>query len=228
MQSVRKHYDALLNDLKNQVMEMGLRAEKMVGDATKSLISMDESLARQVVDSDDLMDKMELEVQSTSLVIIAREAPVARDVRFIGAALSVSSELERVGDDAVSIAKKTISMPNEFPREYTDDILEISDKARAMLMNALKAFSTDDQDLLDAVIASDSEVDAIWKRVRRKLKEDIKTNPEFLETGFKLINACHHLEYVGDHAVSIAERLEFVRTGNIVRFSRAEFMPPNA
>ena len=208
-------------------MEMGLRAEKMVGDATKSLIQMDESLARQVVEADDMLDKIELEVQSTSLVIIARESPVARDVRFIGAALSVSSELERVGDDAVSIAKKTITMPSDFPREYADDIQEISDKARAMLVNALRAFSDDNQNLLDAVIASDSEVDAIWKRVRRRLKEDIKANPDFLETGFKLINACHHLEYVGDHAVSIAERLEFVRTGNIVRFNRAEFMPPN-
>ena len=76
--------------------------------------------------------------------------------------------------------------------------------------------------LLDQVIAADSEVDEMWKSVRRRLKESMRTNPDHLDAAYKLLQAFHHLEYVGDHAVSIAERLEFVRTGNLVGFNRAQ------
>lgn len=224
MNTARKHFDELLTDLKAQVMEMGSRAERMVADAVDALVHLDSSKAYEVIDLDSVLDRMELEIQSTSLIIIAREAPVARDVRFLSSATSVSSELERVGDDAVSIAKKAISFPDDvFPREYSEDLLDMSEKVRTMLLNSLRAFSDENVDLLEKVIASDAEVDNIWKRVRRRLKDDIRENPEFLNAGFKLIQAFHHLEYVGDKAVSVAEKLEFVRTGNLMRFSRAKF-----
>ncbi|MCH8273435.1 MAG: phosphate signaling complex protein PhoU [Armatimonadetes bacterium] len=223
MHSARKHFDDLLGELKERVMEMGVRAEKMVSDAVTALIRKDEALAREIIEADSVLDEMELEIQSTSMVLIAREAPVGRDVRFIGSAMSISTELERVGDDAVSIGKKGISLPTDFPPEYAPDLTELSEKARAMLLDALRAFSRNDTYLLDQIIAADAGVDLIWKRVRRRLKQDMRDDPEFVDAGFKLIQAFHHLEYVGDHAVSIAERLEFVRTGNLVRFNRATF-----
>ena len=105
--------------------------------------------------------------------------------------------------------------------EYVGELNDLSSKVRTMLLNALRAYATDDVALLDQVIAADAEVDAIWKAVRRRLKETMRKDPDQLDAGYKLMQAFHHLEYVGDHAVSIAERLEFVRTGNLVRFNRA-------
>lgn len=218
----RKHFDDLLSDLKESVMRMGVLAEQMVADGVSALVQHDAQLGREVADRDSSIDRMELEIQSTSMVIIAREQPVAQDLRFIASALSVSTELERIADDAVSIAKKAITIETPVPAEYTRELLLISERVRAMLLNSLRAFSTDDQKLLDKVIAADNEVDEAWKRVRRQLKADIKSDPDCVDSAFKLLQAFHHLEYVGDHAVSIAERLEFVRTGNIVRFNKAQ------
>lgn len=222
-QTSRKTFEANLADLKSLVVEMGSRAERMLGSAVLAVVNEDETLAREVIDSDSVLDRLELEIQSTCMVIIARDSPVATDVRTIGAVMSISSELERIGDDAVSIAKKAISMPGEFPRDYREDLIELSEKSRAMLLNVLSAFTKNDLESLDSVIAADAEVDAIWKRIRRRIKDQIRTNPDFLDTGFKVIQASHHLEYASDHVVSIAERLEFLRTGNLVRFSRAQY-----
>lgn len=218
--STRKHFDDLLKELKESVMEMGVFAEQMVADGVTALIRHDAALGGEVADRDQTVDRMELEIQSTCMVILAREHPVARDLRFIASAMSISTELERVADDAVSIAKKAITIEEPMPPHYTRDLIAISEKVRSMLLNALRAFSNDEPDLLDAVIASDAEVDEIWKQVRRRLKNDIRANSECVSLAYKLIQAFHHLEYVGDHAVSIAERLEFVRTGNLVRFAK--------
>jgi phosphate transport system protein len=136
--------------------------------------------------------------------------------------MAICTELERIGDDAVSIAKKAITIESDLPADYIGDLNDLSQKVRAMLLNALRAYATDDDALLDQVIAADAEVDTIWKTVRRRLKELMRTDPDQLDAGYKLMQAFHHLEYVGDHAVSIAERLEFVRTGNLVRFNRAQ------
>jgi phosphate transport system protein len=165
---------------------------------------------------------MELEIQSTCIVLIAREQPVAQDLRFIASAMAICTELERIGDDAVSIAKKAITIESDLPADYIGDLNDLSQKVRTMLLNALRAYATDDDALLDQVIAADAEVDNIWKAVRRRLKELMRTDPDQLDAGYKLMQAFHHLEYVGDHAVSIAQRLEFVRTGNLVRFNRAQ------
>lgn len=223
IQPARKHFDELLSDLREQVMEMGSRAERMVGDAVKALLKKDLTLAREVVDSDGILDRMELEIHSTAIVIIAREAPVAKDVRLIAAVMGISSELERVGDDAVSIAKKALTVPDEIPHDAAKELTELSEKARGMLLKALKSFREDDPALSEEVIAEDAEVDALWKRARRSVKDKIRNNPDFVDAGLKIIQALHHLEYVGDRAVSIVERLEFVRTGNLVRFCRASF-----
>jgi phosphate transport system protein len=208
MQYTRKHLESNLADLKAMVVEMGSRAERMLGNAVVAVVNGDQNAAREVIDADDLLDRMELEIHSTWL---------------IGAIMAIAGELERIGDDAVSIAKKAISLPGDFPREYRDDILGMSEKSRSMLMSMLEAFTKEDLETLDSIIAADAEVDMIWKSVRRRIKDQIRSNPEFVDTGLKLIQACHHLEYASDHVVAIAERLEFLRTGNLVRFSRAQY-----
>jgi phosphate transport system protein len=222
MQPSRRHFDDLINDLREAVMRMGSIAEQMVQDAVEALIKRDTVAGRAIADRDSEVDRMELEVQSTVMVLIAREQPVAHDLRFLASALSVAIELERIADDAVSIAKKAITIDSDVAPQDARDLLEMSDKVRTMLLNSLRAFAAEDQALLDAVIVADNDVDQIWKRVRRRIKDEMRADADRIDSAFKLLQAFHHLEYVGDHAVSIAERLEFVRTGNLVRFSRAK------
>jgi len=218
----RRHFTKNLDDLKERVMEMGILTERMVADAVEAVSKRDSGFGSEVASRDAEIDNMELEIQSTCIVLIAREQPVAQDLRFIASAMAICTELERIGDDAVSIAKKAITIESDIPAEYGGELNDLSAKVRTMLLNALRAFATDDDGLLDQVIAADAEVDNIWKAVRRRLKETMRDHPEGLDSAFKLMQAFHHLEYVGDHAVSIAERLEFVRTGNLVRFNRAQ------
>jgi phosphate transport system protein len=219
--AARKNFQQNLDDLRDRVMEMGELTERMVADAVEAVIKLDVGFGSEVASRDSEIDNMELEIQSTCIVLIAREQPVARDLRFIASAMAICTELERIGDDAVSIAKKAITIETDIPHEYIGDLSDLSTKVRKMLLDALRAYATDDVELLDQVIAADAEVDNIWKTVRRRLKETMRSDPEKLDAGYKLMQAFHHLEYVGDHAVSIAERLEFVRTGNLVRFNRA-------
>ncbi len=223
MEPARRRFDELLKSLRERVVEMGVLAEGAVAESVEALINKDALKAQEVLERDNALDRMELELHSMCLVLIARESPVAHDLRAIGSAMTVATEFEKVGDDAVSIAKKALTLPGEFPKEYSQDLRALSEKSRAMLREAIRAFAEDRIDRLDAIIAADAEVDQIWKKVRRRLKEDIRNHPEFVDVGFKLMQAFHHLEYVGDHAVSIAERLEFVQTGNLARFSQAGF-----
>ena len=219
--AARKNFQQNLDDLRDRVMEMGILTERMVADAVEAVIKLDVGFGSEVASRDSEIDNMELEIQSTCIVLIAREQPVARDLRFIASAMAICTELERIGDDAVSIAKKAITIESDIPQEYTGDLADLSTKVRKMLLDALRAYATEDVALLDQVIAADAEVDLIWKNVRRRLKETMRADPDKLDAGYKLMQAFHHLEYVGDHSVSIAERLEFVRTGNLVRFNRA-------
>ena len=219
--AARKNFQQNLDDLRDRVMEMGILTERMVADAVEAVIKLDVGFGSEVASRDSEIDNMELEIQSTCIVLIAREQPVARDLRFTASAMAICTELERIGDDAVSIAKKAITIESDIPQEYTGDLADLSTKVRKMLLDALRAYATEDVALLYQVIAADAEVDLIWKNVRRRLKETMRADPDKLDAGYKLMQAFHHLEYVGDHAVSIAERLEFVRTGNLVRFNRA-------
>ncbi|MDQ2986099.1 MAG: phosphate signaling complex protein PhoU [Armatimonadota bacterium] len=219
--AARRHFTQNLDDLRERVMQMGILTERMVADAVEAVAKRDVGFGTEVASRDAEIDNMELEIQSTCIVLIAREQPVAHDLRFIASAMAIATELERIGDDAVSIAKKAITIDTDIPAEYAGELADLSGKVRTMLLNALRAYATDDASLLDEVIAADAEVDSIWKSVRRRLKETMRADPDQLDAGYKLMQAFHHLEYVGDHAVSIAERLEFVRTGNMVRFNRA-------
>lgn len=218
----RKNFNQNLDDLRERVMEMGILTERMVNDAVEAVIQRDSRAGSEVASRDAEIDNMELEIQSTCIVLIAREQPVAQDLRFIASAMAICTELERIGDDAVSIAKKAITIDSNVQSDYAGELNDLSAKVRTMLLNSLRAFATSDDGLLDQVIAADAEVDNIWKSVRRRLKVTMRDDPEQLDAAFKLMQAFHHLEYVGDHAVSIAERLEFVRTGNLVRFNRAQ------
>jgi len=200
---------------------MGTVAEGMVADAVEAVCKRDIVLAQDVAGRDDEVDRMELEIHSTAMVIIVREQPVAKDLRLVASAMSIAVELESIGDDAVSIAKKAMTIAEDIPAEYVSELRVMDRKSRAMLLGALRAFATDDENIPDEVIASDSAVDEIWKRVRRSLKDVMRDNPDKVDSALKLIQAFHHLEYVADHSVSIAERLEFVRTGNLTRFNRA-------
>ena len=220
--SPRQHYSEWLSELREAVLRMGTAAEGMVADAVEALCKRNTVLGQDVADRDSEIDRMELEIHSTAMVIIVREQPVARDLRLIASAMSIAVELESIGDDAVSIAKKAITILEDIPSEYINELRVMDRKSRAMLLSALRAFATDDEKIPDEVIASDYEVDEIWKRVRRGLKGLMRDNPDWVDAALKLIQAFHHLEYVADHAVSIAERLEFVRTGNLTRFNRAQ------
>ncbi|MBL1148764.1 MAG: phosphate transport system regulatory protein PhoU [Armatimonadetes bacterium] len=222
-EAARKHFDELLEGLKAQVMEMRGLVDKMVADSVKAVVRHDYALARQVLERDNQVDSLELEVHSTCIAIIAREAPVAKDVRFLTSAMAIAIELERVGDHAVSIAKKALSVPGEFPSGFAAELLRMADRVRAMLTGALRAFATGEVSALEEIVAADNEVDVTWKEARRRIKEAIRQDLEMLDAGYKLIQAFHQLEYIGDNAVAIAERIEFVRTGNVVRFSRAKF-----
>lgn len=217
-EQVRKHLADLLEHLKEQVMAMGVHVEKMVDDAVRALIEKDERLAGDVIDRDRDTNTYEMRVYATSVDILAREAPVAKDLRFVVSAMTTATELERVGDDAVSIAKKALTMDEDAPPEAVEALKELSAKSRAMLMNVLKAFASGDEQVLEKVIESDAEVDRVWKNIRRKVRSAMMEHPEKLRDLEKVLSACHHLEYVADHAESIAERVEFVRSGDLAKF----------
>lgn len=219
---VRRHLTELLDGLKEQVMAMGLHVEDMVADAVRALIEKDERLAGDVIDRDRQTNTYEMQVYATCVDILARETPVAKDLRFVVSAMTTATELERVGDDAVSIAKKALTTEEPVPPEAVEALRELSQMSRSMLVNVLKAFATGDEQMLEQVIESDSEVDRTWKSIRRRMREFMTEHPEKLRDLEKILSACHHLEYVADHAESIAERIEFVRSGDLARFLTRE------
>ncbi|HUG89105.1 MAG TPA: phosphate signaling complex protein PhoU [Actinomycetota bacterium] len=219
MPEPRQHFHDELASLESAVGDMGERAERAIGNALQALATGDERLADQVILDDHPIDDRYLDVERRVLDLLARQTPVASDLRLVSAILHINLHLERVGDMAVNIAKIT-NVTRNLPR--SDSILaalgEMGDVVRPMLRTSMEAFSRRDLDLARRLPSMDDPVDRLNRGMYREVAA-CAGDQDLLEWAVHMMVVSRQLERVGDHAVDIAEQVAFLLTGEFQEFS---------
>ncbi len=208
-------YDKDLDLLERRIAEMGGLAEKMVIDAVDALSSGDGALAHQVVETDPRLDLLQREIEEQAILTIARRQPVAIDLREIIGAIRVAGDLERVGDLAKNIAKRSlkIGVETHAPRAIVG-IKHMNDFATELLKDVLDAFAQRDVGRARDVWERDAELDALEDSVFRDLLTHMMEDPRNITFCTHLLFCSKNIERIGDHATNIAETVFYLVTGS--------------
>jgi phosphate transport system protein len=216
-----QEFEAELRNLKDRLLAMGGRCEQMISLAVRAFEDRDEALAYQVMEADREMNDDELAVDELAVRILALRQPVGRDLRFAVAAVKASTDLERIGDEAVNIAERTIEMePSEGPSPPASKLPEMARRAGAMLRDALNALVEEDPEKARQVFFQDDAVDNIYSDVMKLCLDYMKNEPSRIPNGMRICNCAKYLERIADHATNIAEMVVFMVEGRDVRHGR--------
>ncbi len=212
----REHYVQQLRSLQDDLLRLAGLAEAAVGRAVTALQNQDVEEARRIIAEDDIIDRQQYALEDRALLLIARQAPMAVDLRTISAVISIASELERIGDYAEGIAKIAIRGAGEPLLKPLIDVPRMAEKAQQMLRAAVEAFVNRDVEAARRLGSADTEVDELTTQVQNELLTFMLRDPNNIERALHLMFVAHNLERVADRTTNIAERLVFLVTGEIV------------
>lgn len=217
----RTHYEEELDTLRHLLLKMGSQVDNMLSQAMDALTMQNTELAESVMYSDDAVDDLDIEIESQCMRLIALQQPIARDLRLIGTALKIITDLERIGDHAVDIAKVSRKLARDSFYKPLVDLPRMSAMVREMLHDALASFVASDMTLVERVIVSDDEVDDIFHKIRTELHATMRNDPNLVVQGSYLLFVAHYLERIADHTVNIAERVYYVETGSLAQLAKS-------
>ncbi len=214
---MERHVDGELRRLKDELVRMASLAEEAIGLAVKALVSRDAELARRVVASDDAINKLEIEIDELCLRTMALYQPEARDLRLLAMALKINNDLERMGDQAVNIAERTLELLKEPLLKPLIDIPRMAEVAQRMVKSSIDAFIHQDVARAQAVCGQDDEVDRFDDQLFRELLTYMMQDPRAITRAVNLILVSRHLERIADHATNIAEDVIYLVEGKNIK-----------
>jgi phosphate transport system protein len=222
-----KAYDRDLETLGRRIAEMGGIAEKMLTEAMDALAAFDVALAQRVVLTDPRLDALQREIEESAILTIARRQPLAVDLRECIAAIRISGDLERVGDLAKNIAKRTVKIVGEarVPRAIIG-LKSMHDVAALQLKDALDAYAQRDVERARAVWSNDVELDALEDSVFRDLLTFMMEDPRNISFCTHLLFCSKNLERIGDHTTNISETVVYLVTGESMPTERPKMRVP--
>ncbi|NLI01058.1 MAG: phosphate signaling complex protein PhoU [Chthonomonadales bacterium] len=221
MSSTRTPFDEELSRLRTHVLAMGETLDHMLDLSMQALTGQDPELTKAVLAADDEVDRLDAEIEADCLRMIALQQPVASDLRKLGTAFKVVTDLERIGDYAVDIAKigRRISRRGLFYKPLVD-MPRLAGLVRAMLRDVMSAFVNQDLDVVARVVTADDEVDDLYHRYRDFVIEAMRQDTTQVYVGTFVVLAAKYLERVGDHLVNVAERIHYMVTGDLVQLAK--------
>jgi phosphate transport system protein len=221
-----KAYDKELEALERRIAEMGGIAEKMVIDAMDALAASDSTLAQSVIVTDERLDALQREIEEAAILTIAKRQPMAVDLREIIGAIRVAGDLERVGDLAKNIAKRSLKIGGE-PRSRREivGLKHMNDVATELLKDVLDAYAQRDVERARAVWERDIELDALEDSVFRDLLTHMMEDPRNISYCAHLLFCSKNVERIGDHATNIAETVFYLVTGQALPAERPKGAP---
>lgn len=214
---MERRFESELKELKSRILAMGGFVEQAIEKATKALQERNTALLDEVHATERKINEAHIDVDNFCLEILARQAPVAADLRLILAVIKINNDLERMGDQAVNISYNAEHYIGDQPIELALNLPQMATLVKAMVRHSLDAFMRGDTKLAQEVLESDDAVDEIKNRVFDLLIPYMQTNPDRIESALNLILIARNLERMGDHATNIAEDVIFACTGEDVR-----------
>lgn len=211
--TIRANFESELNELKTLLLKMGELAEKALNKSVVALKEQNTAMALEVIEEDREINQLEEEINDKGILLIAKQAPVASDLRRIIAALKISGDVERIGDNAVNIARSTIRIGEEPFVKPIIDIPEMAALAQRMLSNSLNAYFNEDVEMAREVAQLDDRVDELYDVIMRDLMILMSKNVDFIKQITQLSLICRFLERTADHCANISESIVYLVKG---------------
>jgi phosphate transport system protein len=218
---IRIKFQQSLDELKERLLVMAGLVEQAIQRSTEAYSTRDLGLCDMVLMSEAAINRMEREIDGLALDLLAMEQPMAVDLRFILAVIRINADLERVGDQAVNIARRVQDLCKQANVELPVDIPKLAHLAGAMVRKALQAFIEGDPEMAEAVLQLDDQVDDMNRDAFRSLGNLIKEKPDLVPQALNALIISRNLERVGDHATNVAEDVIFWVRGADVRHNAA-------
>ncbi|NHO68213.1 phosphate signaling complex protein PhoU [Aestuariicella hydrocarbonica] len=224
-QHISRQFNADLEELKTQLLEMGGLVEQQTINAVKAITTPDSDLAERVLVTEEEVDARELKLDENCTLVLARRQPAASDLRMVLSVARITRDLERMGDEAHKVAKMAIHLNEhgEAPRGYVE-LRHIGTIVHQMVISALDAFARFDVDLAISVAQEDKKVDQEYKSAMRELATYMMEDPRSISRVLNIIWALRALERIGDHAANIAEHVIYLVKGLDVRHQSLQEM----
>jgi phosphate transport system protein len=213
----RHHFEAELQNLRNQLLTMGGLVEERVHRAVHSLVHRGEQDAQRIIATDKEVNDLQMDIDNRCLRLLATQTPLAVDLRLITSAMKINADLERIGDQAVNIAESVLVLIPQPPLKPLIDIPRMAAIAEKMIRDALDAFVKRDAELARDVLRRDDEVDELKDQVFRELLTYMMADPGTIQRALSLILIGRNLERIADHATNIAEDVIFIAEAKDVR-----------
>jgi phosphate transport system protein len=210
-------FEEELTTLRATLLKMGGLVEHQIADAVEWLVKRNSAQARETIARDVEVNAMDVEIDERCIRLLALYQPAASDLRLITTGLKITTDLERIGDNAVNICERTLGLNQEPPLKPYVDIPRMAEIARSMVKDSLEAFTRSDVALADAVIARDDEVDKIDRQIYQELPRYMAQDPKAIPRATGILFVSKFLERIADHATNIAEMVVFLVKGHTIR-----------
>ena len=210
---MRSRFDQQLERLHLELTRMGAQCEQAIAAGIKALLEDDDEMAGEAIAIEREIDQQEREIESLCMKLLLQQQPVARDLRMVSSALKMISDMERIGDQAADIAGITRHIGGA-PLPGQVRLKEMAQAAAKMVAGSVDAFVKRDLNLAGSVIQYDDVVDELFVRIKEELTELIRRDASSAEEALDLLMIAKYLERIGDHAVNLAEWVEYSITGN--------------
>ena len=207
-----------LPELKERLLLMASRAEAAVNRAVKALVKRDANLARQTREEDSRIDSMEMQIDEIALHLLERGLR-GRDLRFVVMTMKIAHDLERVGDEATTISRRSLDLAGELPLHSPVDVPKMATLALQMLKESIDAFVNAEPARARAVIPQDAQVDSLNKEFHRELAARMAAEPDAINRCLHLMVIVKSIERIADHATNIAEEVVYLYEGHDIRHS---------
>jgi phosphate transport system regulatory protein PhoU len=209
----RTGFDYALEELNNDLLRMGSIVEKQIHQCIEALVKQDEKLAGQIIENDDLVDNLQREIENKCIKLIAKEQPLAIDLRTIISTTKLVTDLERIADYAVDIAKITIRLKNEKYIKELIDIPKMGEIVKTMIRKALDAHLAGDVEGAYEACKMDDEIDALYRSIFKEMVALMEKGQNNFNQITQLLFVSKHLERVGDHITNVCEWTIYLVTG---------------
>ncbi|GER65964.1 phosphate transport system regulatory protein PhoU [Weizmannia acidilactici] len=216
----RKLFEENLQELHESLLRMGLLVEEAIYKSVKSFTENDTVLAQSVIENDKAINQYEVDIEKKCFELIATQQPVGTDLRRIGTMLKVVTDLERMGDHAVNIAKIAIELKNDLYLKPFARIPEMAETVKEMVHEGLSAYITLNEEKAVEVSKQDDQIDRDFRIIFNELMEDMKQNKANIHHASFMILVLQHLERIGDYVTNVCEWIVYLKTGTIVDLNR--------
>jgi phosphate transport system protein len=203
--------------LKEMLLKMATLVESAIQNSVQSLVERNSGLARLVMEGDRAINTFDVKIDEECIRLLALKQPMGKDLRFITTAMKITSDLERIGDNAVNIAERAVELNEEPLLKSYIDIPRMSRIARGMVRDTINAFINEDKNLAKDVIMRDDEVDDLNEMVWKELMFIMTQDPTTVSRAVKITYVSKYLERIADHATNIAEMVVYLVDGKIIR-----------